>query len=580
MLPRNLISFIVYFLKRHPLAVIGFLIITLAASAEISFSPYVLKMTIDAVSRNGDNTNLLLQAVMLPAIIYVALTIGHNVVMRVFHLISLKFFPKLRVEISTALFGHLTRHSVSYFQRNFSGDLANKIQGAVDGVESIIKLFIRFILGNFFTILITFILLATVGIYFSIVLLIWMLIYIYVGYVYAKRTAQYAYQYSTANNQLSGQLVDSIANIVSAKIFANVSHEAARINRAVSAVGEQAKLMEWQVIGSDFYQNIIFTLFIAFLLAGLIYGRIEGWVTVGDFAFIIATSLNICSMVNAFTKCLPDLSRDAGKCSQALHAIVLPVDHPDRPDATILQVTNSSVSFKNVNFSYDARVILSNFSLLIPAKQKVGLVGYSGAGKTTLVNLLLRLFEIQSGSITIDNVNINQVTRDSLVKNIALIPQQPELFHRSIIDNIRYGDTTASDESVIAAAKTARCHEFISQLPNSYKTIVGERGITLSGGQKQRISIARAILKNAPILILDEATSALDSATEHEIQEAFQSVMQDKTVLVIAHRLSTIKSMDRILFMDQGVIKEDGCFDELKEQKGLFAKLLEMQMFD
>ena len=236
------------------------------------------------------------------------------------------------------------------------------------------------------------------------------------------------------------------------------------------------------------------------------------------------------------------------------------------------------ICFKDVDFGYNAnKLIFEKLNLTIEPKQKIGLVGYSGAGKTTLINLLFRLYDVQQGEISIDDQPINTVTHDSLMENMALIPQNTELFHRSIIDNIRYGDTKASDEAVIKAAKLAKCDEFINQLPEGYQSVVGERGITLSGGQRQRIAIARAILKNAPILILDEATSALDSVTEKEIQDALKAVMKNKTVIVIAHRLSTIMAMDRILFFDNGQIIEDGTVDALQKKNGHFAKLLAMQ---
>ncbi len=573
----HLTSFIWYFLRKHMVSVVGFLVIVVVASLEIALSPYVLKIIIDTATQNANNTSIFLHAVTYSAIFYVLLTVIHNAAMRIYHYICWKLFPKLRTEISVAIFDHLTKHSISFFQRNFSGDLAAKVQNVSDGIESIIQNINRFVLGNFLTLIIALILLTTVHIFFAIVMLLWGIAYVTNGYYMAKKTANIARDFSEANSHLTGQLVDSISNIVSAKIFSNISYEKSRIDTAVNVVGAQDQRLQKQIMKTDFFQNIIYTLLIGFLMGGLIYGRVLGIITVGDFAFILGISITIAAMINGLTKAMPDLAKEIGKCEQALRAIMVPHDIQDKENATALHISSGEICFKNLDFSYDKNKLFEHFNLTIPAKQKVGLVGYSGAGKTSLINLLLRLYEIQQGEISIDHQTINDVTRDSLIKNIALIPQNPELFYRSILDNIRYGDTTATDEAVYEAAKLAHCHEFISQLPEGYHSMVGEKGVKLSGGQRQRIAIARAILKDVPILILDEATSALDSATEKEIQDALQVVMTNKTVIVIAHRLSTIMSMDRILFFDAGKIIEDGSVNDLQKKNGLFAKLLEMQ---
>lgn len=234
--------------------------------------------------------------------------------------------------------------------------------------------------------------------------------------------------------------------------------------------------------------------------------------------------------------------------------------------------------FQAVNFQYVNNVpLFQNKHVLIKAVEKVGLVGFSGSGKSTFTNLVLRLFDLSSGQITIDHQNIREVMQESLRENIALIPQDISLFLHTLMDNIRYGSIDASDDEVIEASKKAHCHKFISQLPDQYQSLVGERGIKLSGGQRQRIAIARAVLKKAPILILDEATSVLDSVTEKYIQEALRPLMAGKTTIVIAHRLSTLSEMDRVLVFDKGQIIEDGTHDELMLLNGHYAKMWHMQ---
>ena len=268
-----------------------------------------------------------------------------------------------------------------------------------------------------------------------------------------------------------------------------------------------------------------------------------------------------------------------GKCAQALKTIVVPHAIKDMSEARPLIVEKGTIEFKNINFSVgEGRPIFQGLSLKIEPNEKIGIVGQSGSGKTTLLNLIVRLMDVDSGSILIDGQDIKKVTQDSLHQNISFIPQEPMLFHRTIYENIKYGNLQASEEEVEEAAKKAFAQGFIKSFPKGYHTLVGERGSTLSGGQRQRLAIARAILKNSKILILDEATSALDSETEHYIQESLKGLMQNKTVLVVAHRLSTLLQMDRIIVLNDGKIVEEGNHKSLLLQKGHYAKFWNMQL--
>jgi ATP-binding cassette subfamily B protein len=276
---------------------------------------------------------------------------------------------------------------------------------------------------------------------------------------------------------------------------------------------------------------------------------------------------------------LPQLFKEIGICKQALTIIQDPHDIINHPDAKPLKVSRGEIIFDHVSFRYfNDQNLFRDKNIIIQAGQKVGLVGFSGSGKTTFVNLILRYFDVQRGCILIDDQDISRVTLDSLRENIGIIPQEPILFHRSIFENIHYGRLDATREEVLEAAKKAHCHEFVKKLPEKYDTIVGERGTKLSGGQRQRIAIARALLKNAPILILDEATSALDSVTEREIQDGLDLLMKNHTTLVVAHRLSTLSGMDRILVFKDGRIVEDGSHEELLRQGGHYAQMWNMQI--
>lgn len=261
--------------------------------------------------------------------------------------------------------------------------------------------------------------------------------------------------------------------------------------------------------------------------------------------------------------------------------IILNTPHEikDIENAKDLKISIAKIEFKKVVFNYHkTKAILKNFNLIIQPNERIALIGPSGAGKTTVIKLLLRMYDITKGKILIDNQDISQVTQESLWKNISLVPQDPILFHRTLMENIRYGKQDASDDEVFVAAKAAHCHEFISKAVDGYNTYVGERGIKLSGGERQRVAIARAILRNAPIVIFDEATSSLDSKSEHFIQEGLDELMKNKIVIVIAHRLSTIKKMDRIIVVDNGEIVEQGSHQELVEKKsGIYKKLWKLQ---
>jgi len=265
--------------------------------------------------------------------------------------------------------------------------------------------------------------------------------------------------------------------------------------------------------------------------------------------------------------------------TEMLDIMELPHDIQDSADAQPLIVTEGAVTFDRVDFEYrDGRPLLTDFRLSIQPHEKIALIGTSGAGKTTIAKLLLRLYNINSGSISIDGQDIAQVTQESLRAAIAFVPQEPMLFHRSLLDNIRYGRQSATDEEVIEAAKKAHCFEFISRYAEGFQTMVGERGVKLSGGERQRVAIARAILKNAPILVLDEATSSLDSESERLIQDALLKLMEGKTVIAIAHRLSTVMHMDRLIVMEKGAVVLSGSHDELLAQESnLYKKLWEIQ---
>jgi len=311
----------------------------------------------------------------------------------------------------------------------------------------------------------------------------------------------------------------------------------------------------------------------------MLYKWKQGDLTPGEVVFIFNTTWNVTMMTWYAGLELPNLFKEIGVCQQALSIIQVGHEITDQSNASSIHIQEGEIVFKDVTFRYyHESELFENKNIVIKAHEKVGLVGFSGSGKTTFINLILRNYNIQKGHIFIDGQDISKVKQESLRDQISMIPQEPVLFHRTLMENIRYGRLDATDEEVIEAAKKAGCHEFIFQFPNDYHTYVGERGAKLSGGQRQRIAIARAILKKAPILILDEATSALDSVTEKNIQKGLDMTILEQTVIVIAHRLSTLSGMDRILVFHEGKIVEDGNHKELIMKNGHYTRLWNMQV--
>jgi ATP-binding cassette subfamily B protein len=406
----------------------------------------------------------------------------------------------------------------------------------------------------------------------------WSVIFFILSYFLARKSEKYSVDFSETRSTVMGKVVDAISNIFNIKLFGTRKYEQGYLRKYLGEMVGKEQHLHWYMLKLKLVQSISITLLLVAMVGILIYTRLQGLITVGDFALVLTLSTAIVDQTFYLALQFISFTEEIGVCKQALSILSKQPEALDMPNATVLKVPKGEIIFENVSFNYaSGKPIYENLNLSISPGEKVGLVGLSGSGKSTLAHLLLRLYETTEGRILIDGEDIAQVTRESLVQNIALIPQDSSLFHRSALENIRYGKLDASDDEVIEAAKKAHCHPFIAQMKDGYQTIVGERGMRLSGGQRQRIAIARAILKNAPILILDEATSALDSYTEQQIQESLATLMQNRTALVIAHRLSTLNNMDRILVFEQGKVIEEGTHQDLLNKEGRYAQLWRMQ---
>jgi ATP-binding cassette, subfamily B, bacterial len=544
---------------------------------EVSLSPYLLKVIVNRIENTqGD----VFHGAFWPAIGYVSLIFFLIVSFRLYgYFVEIKMIPSLRRRIATFSFDHLLNQSHTFYQNNFAGSLSNKINDLIQNVPTIAQITIDRFFSSALALSIAIFTLWHVNQAFGLSLVFFIASFLG-GYIFfSKRLASLADAWAEEGSSITGRFVDVLGNMLSVRLFARQSGEKIFLDEACQKAVKAEKKLQWAFFWVWSVYGFAFFLSQAANLYFLIKGRQEGWITIGDFALVMVLNLSIVEFLWKLTMDFSQFSKEIGKISQALRTILAVPEMTDSIDAKPLTISKGEIVFDQVHFHYKGtESLFKNKTVTINAGQKVGLVGYSGSGKTTFVNLILRLYELTAGRILVDGQNIAKVTEESLHSAIGMIPQEPSLFHRTLLDNIRYGNLEATDEAVIEAAKKAYAHEFIVNIPERYNAMVGERGIKLSGGQRQRIAIARAILKNAPILILDEATSQLDSLTETYIQESLWELMQGKTTLVIAHRLSTLLHMDRILVFDQGVIVQDGTHAELLSEEGLYKTLWDTQV--
>ena len=576
-IPISVFSFVRQMFRPHRKWFLLALIPQMCWALENSFTPYVLKRLIDMIT-GFQGSKLALVSYVMPAMVaYGGLACFTSLYSRLWDYIHMNLYPNIRKDVSLHIYSYLLGHSHAYFQNSFAGSLQNRIGEATDAVPELIYI-VEEGISQVFMLLIAFGMLATVHPAFSLILFVWLVTFLLTSWLFSKRVEQRSHAFAKTRTQYRGNLVDSITNALNMRLFASKKYEIARTEETIDEVVRKDRALH----RTNLYMRILWDISIISMMIGFIYTLVWMYsrelVSIGDFTFVIMLGTRIFYRVWWFVKQLNRASEHMGKCKQALTILNAPHEVTDRKDAKALQVTKGEITFENVTFHYKkGKNIFTNKNLTIAPGEKIGLVGFSGGGKTTFVNLILRLFDVDKGKIMIDGQDIKTVTKDSLREHISMIPQDTSLFHRSLTENIRYGSPDATGAQVIEAAKKADCHDFIMQLSEKYDTLVGERGIKLSGGQRQRIAIARAILKNAPILILDEATSSLDSITENHIQNSLTYLMKDCTTIVIAHRLSTLAQMDRILVFDKGIIIEEGTHKELIKKKGHYAHLWSMQ---
>jgi ATP-binding cassette subfamily B protein len=571
------LAFILMVIRPFKAYIAGMVIIAFIWAVVLNVQPYIVKIMLNTAMQT-DVESIFAQLSFLMGL-YLLLDFIYVIAFRFYDWIVIQFRPTIKKHIGMILMDNMMDHSYSFYQQQFSGSLTTRIGDIMIGIPDILRIVIDRLFGCFLMLLFVLYNMSLIHMKFALGLGIWIILFLGVSTIFVFYNQHLAYDVAAARATVTGHIVDVLTNMASVRLFANKKFEHNYLSRSLSVSVEKDQARDWFFLKLHAFQGGSFLLFQALCFWWLLQGLMNKVMTPGDFVLVITLNLYIVENFWNIAKEMRDFWEKIGNIVQGLAIIQSSIEIKDKPKAKNLTVTKGEIVFDNVCFQYkDAESLFEHKYVVIEPGQKVGLVGYSGSGKSTFVNLILRLFDVTAGSIMIDGQDIRDITQDSLHRNIAMIPQDPSLFHRTLIENIKYGRMDASYEEVISAAKKAFAHEFVIELSQGYDTLVGERGIKLSGGQRQRIVIARAILKNAPILILDEATSQLDSVTENQIQESLWDLMQNKTTLVIAHRLSTLLHMDRILVFDQGTIVEDGSHEQLLEHNGMYKQLWEAQV--
>ena len=574
-IPKNPILFGIYISKMHKKWAILALACVFIATALSRFHIVILKNLTDSLIILPININNVWFWVGSYAILFF---MSENI-WRGSGFSGMRWFMKLRFSAYQILYEYLTLHSKDYFNRRFAGSLTNKINHAVDGTqhlfEKILWNFIPLVLGILWFVIFTSISDFRLGI----IIFVWSIIFFVTNVYFATKLQPKSYQAANSLSILKGRVVDSLSNISLVHEYAYLEGEREYIKKFVKKESDAGlslwNLSEWMLTAN----GLMISVFMVVIVGTSVFLFQNSLVSAGVVVMTVAIVLKLSDQLLFLGQELKEAARLFGEAKEGLEEILSEHVIFDSITASDLKFSKGEINIESIDFAYENGRVFKEFSLLIPAGQKIGLVGRSGAGKSTFVSLLLRHYDIQKGEIKIDGQSISNVTLESLRQAIAFVPQDTSLFHRTIRENISYSNPEASDAQIKKAAKMAQADGFIESLPEGYNTLVGERGVKLSGGQRQRIAIARAFLKNAPILILDEATSSLDSESEQAIQDSLEKLMKGRTVLAIAHRLSTLKKMDRIVVIKEGKIVEDGNPEDLLVNKnGSFKNMWDHQI--
>ncbi len=578
--PQTILSFLWSVIKPYKWWYLLVLQAPLSTSVVPVIYNYAIKLLIDLFAAESYIT---LHAAIYPIVLFIGVNAWIEICWRIHNYASWQSMPYVMQDVMNKVYDYVSNHSYQFFLNNLAGTIISKVKGINDGCQEITTALEFQVSKPVLTTIATGIGLACISWKIFLAVIVFAIVQGSISVFFGKKLNTIETDKQNTWHKIIGYISDNIMNIFTISSYAKKQYEAFKINERYEKSYKPLAL-EWCRV--DFIMSCItaltYILFIALLFLYMIYLRNNGDISIGDIAFTLSVAYifldNMWGAINA----VKDFSHIIARFKSAFTIMQMPQDTIDIPDAVALKVSAGEIIFKNLCFHYENHhAIFSNLNIHIKAGEKIGIVGHSGAGKSTLISLLLKNFKMVSGDIIIDGQSINDVSSDSLHEQISLIPQDIMLFHRSIGENIGYAKENATQDEIEMSAKAANIYDFIEGLPEKYNTLVGERGVKLSGGQRQRIAIARAILKNAPILILDEATSSLDSQTEYEIQKSINTMLEQNnaTVIAIAHRLSTIKHLDRIIVVEDGQIIEDGAFHELlKKENGKFKEMWDSQI--
>jgi ATP-binding cassette, subfamily B, bacterial len=574
---RELIGFLWRFMRRQKGNFFAILVLdALAMPLAALVWPYLLNLVVDIFTRyEGDRLAAWdsLKGIIIWGLCFMAYI---EISSRTMGFLMAKAVPKLQADLRMAMFDHVQQHSPRYFNERFAGSLANQITDLTTQAELILQQLFWPIVPAISACLLGAVFLWFVNPVFSGILIAWAIIHVSVCLKFARPVDAYEHRHGEARSTLIGKIVDSFTNNFAVNLFFRFAFEKEALapfqkEETATHIAAKSYAEKMRCFSSLVYFGGTFLA----MNGALLYFWLHSKITTGQVVQVFNTAWNLTEVMWIVGSSLPLLFQSFGIAKQAYSVMRDPQDLGEGTQP--LKVEKGEIVFENVSFHYGEKKLFQNKHVRISGSEKVGLVGYTGAGKSTFVNLILRFFPLEKGRIAIDGQNIAEVELESLRSQIALIPQEPVLFHRTLRENIGYGNPGATEEEIVSAARLAHCDEFIRNLPGGYSAKVGERGTKLSGGEKQRIAIARAILADAPILILDEATSSLDSVTEKYIQDSLETLMQGRTTIAIAHRLSTLLRMDRILVFDKGKIVEEGTHKALLQNNGLYAQMWKMQ---
>jgi ATP-binding cassette, subfamily B, bacterial len=535
---------------------------------------YGVKNIVDSLSAGPAHSG----GVWLAFIFLMSLIASDNFLWRIASWTASYTFVGVTGDLRRDMFRHLTGHAPSYFSDRLPGMLTSRITATSNAVYTVENMFVWNVLPPCMATFAAIALIGTVSPYMAGGLIVIAGAMVIAMFHLAAAGKPLHDDFANKAAAVDGEMVDVINNMPLVRAFCGLSFEHDRfdatVNRELTARGRSLRYLEKLRL---LHAGVTVVLTIGLLAWAIVLWQ-RGAATTGDVVLVCTLGISILSATRDLAVALVDVTQHVARLTEAIATLLLPHELKDHPEAEPLAKAGAAITFNNVGFRYPGGLkVFERFSLRLQAGQRVGLVGQSGGGKSSLFVLLQRFYDPQSGSITIDGQDISRVTQQSLREAISVVPQDISMFHRSIMENIRYGRPTATDDEVLRAAISARC-DFVETLPEGLATMVGDRGVKLSGGQRQRIAIARAFLKDAPILLLDEATAALDSESEEAIREALSRLMRGRTVIAIAHRLATLRNFDRVVMLKGGKIIEDGPPDRLMQGEGPYRQLVTQEM--